>query len=91
MYAHVLFTFCLAFLKFYLPLLAMNRTYFLFVGALVLHFIATNSASIIAANSQNNTVDLMVQSRGRGHGSGRGSGRGPERSISVSAYRSRSR
>ncbi|CDP11038.1 unnamed protein product [Coffea canephora] len=36
----------------------MKRTYFLFVGALVLHFTATSSASIIAANSQNNTVDL---------------------------------
>ncbi|XP_027152382.1 receptor kinase-like protein Xa21 [Coffea eugenioides] len=37
----------------------MQTTYFLFVGALVLlHFIATGSASIIVANNQNNTVDL---------------------------------
>ncbi|CDP00847.1 unnamed protein product [Coffea canephora] len=36
----------------------MQRTYFLFVAALALHFIATGSASIIVANNQNNTVDL---------------------------------
>nr|XP_027096262.1 probable LRR receptor-like serine/threonine-protein kinase At3g47570 [Coffea arabica] len=37
----------------------MQTTYFLFVGALVLlHFIATGSATIIVANNQNNTVDL---------------------------------
>nr|XP_027099243.1 probable inactive leucine-rich repeat receptor-like protein kinase At1g66830 [Coffea arabica] len=34
----------------------MQRTYFLFVGALALHFIATSSGSIIVANNQNNTA-----------------------------------
>ncbi|CDP00845.1 unnamed protein product [Coffea canephora] len=39
--------------------LTMQTNYFLFVAALVLlHFIATSSASIIVANNQNNTVDL---------------------------------